>query len=819
MNNFSSLRAETVSIGTLLQRNAVRLAVADWQRRYAWNETTAQQFFSSLWHLSTSPSASSSSSNQTKQYFIGCMYTSADQHATRLLDGQQRLVTCMLMIAAACRLLTLQTISRRGSAVDVVAEFGNLLFRDANVNSHTRLMLGSTDQLLFARILYKGLQREDFDASLVGSNSESSPALVSVYNLLVRQFKEKIGIMANSSSSTRDNRLLDFLYGLRDRVFVMLIDVPTVSMAVSVFSSINRPSIPLNDSDIFLAETMKFASSESDHRELRTQFDALRTALPEPDQLASLASIVRTILLQRCLTVAEYNIEHNKRHMKDDTLPTLRSLLESGSTHDFFAFVFESLRHESNQPLSLFSYNQKQGQDDWRCMFNLFVALGNGLQNLLAQSSGVSFLRVMALDVVVALRGENPWLLVDDSSAATRDALEENTSWLACIVLLATLENNNRRLICEQLLGNFSNNSAKQLCATYERLLLHKAKIAMSASQLCTLFETSSNEFVRSLLSPNQRALQQVSLIDRQYLLDFSANTKTFRWLCRYFLQRHADLEANSQLNFQATRNVWRTYQVEHICPRSVDVRSDWRAEFGWTADCNELDRLGNLTLVTAEQNALMSNSNWSVKRTILASLPVGFRVVGETWTMFDAEARRESIVNTLFNDWNISLQAVVAQHIQPSVQKQQLSTPQQSTLKQQQQTNQPPPKQQESLLQEQQQQPSLIDQQHNLALLYAGQLAQRVSFQQPPTQPTKTQKRPLTNDEETLQSSKRPRLSISRFPPTQTVYVVKFKEGGTFHIDSTCTNVQTSIVLVSTLLQRHPDAQLCQNCRHRNNL
>lgn len=124
-----------------------------------------------------------------------------------------------------------------------------------------------------------------------------------------------------------------------------------------------------------------------------------------------------------------------------------------------------------------------------------------------------------------------------------------------------------------------------------------------------------------------------------------------------------------------------------------------------------------------------------------------------------------------------------------------------------------------------QQQQQSLIDQQHGLALLYAEQLAQQVSKQQPSRsslEPAKNQaaKRSHIDVEETPRqsTSKRPRLSISRFPPTQTVYVVKL-DAGTFHVDETCTNVQMRAVLVSTLSQYHGNTQLCQNCRNRNNL
>jgi hypothetical protein len=86
-------------------------------------------------------------------------------------------------------------------------------------------------------------------------------------------------------------------------------------------------------------------------------------------------------------------------------------------------------------------------------VFGLFIAIGNGLHKLLEQQSRkFSFLRVMALDVEVALEERNPWLLADDGRSAYQ-SFDRDASWLGCVVLLATLEFNVSLLSSDALLG------------------------------------------------------------------------------------------------------------------------------------------------------------------------------------------------------------------------------------------------------------------------------------------------------------------------------------------------------------------------------
>jgi hypothetical protein len=652
MSSFSSLSSSTLSVGALLLRDDTRLSVANWQRQYAWDEATAEQFVGSLWHAST-PIANNSRTN-AKEYFIGCIYTSQEAGVTRLLDGQQRLTTCMLAIAVAMSMLTSDTISTGPRNVSTTVAFGRLLFHgitgsndadNMNFGNATRLVLGAADQRLFSHILHTAMQRSVVGAGLGDTDAKSR--MMKVFLALKEQMTDNCAIVPPDTDTNK--RLCDFLDFLRDRVFVMNVVVPTVEMAVAVFSSINRPSIPLNDSDIFLAEMMKIAPATK-RDELRTRFDVLRTAL-EPGHLAMLAGIVRTVMLSRCMLIAMQRVAQGTRHTSPETCATLRSFEES-APHEFFRYLFDYMSQVKSNKLSLFA-SGLQLEDQWASVFDVFEALGLGMRDLLAQSSRISFLRVISLDVRIALRGQSPWLLTDDNRPSFQ-AIDVDATWLACIVLLSTLEQHrlNVRLLGECL--STTRESTPVLCAMYEQLLLDCAKKATTAPMLSDKVEIASKTFLEHVLRPLFQPLSN-NVMDSSYLMTFGATSKPFRWLCRFLLQRYADLVANSQMDRQLVRNVWREYQIEHICPRTVEATSDWSRLFQWTKDNAEIDRLGNLTLVTDTENASMGNDNWSQKRVVLLSLPLGCRIVENEWTVVGASNRRKLIVDTLIRDWNAS--------------------------------------------------------------------------------------------------------------------------------------------------------------------
>lgn len=81
----------------------VRLEVPPWQRRYSWGEDNWDAMWQSLAEVSTS--------NSSSQHFLGALvFQRGRQRAGmtvhhRIIDGQQRLVTLSLVLAAIQRKL------------------------------------------------------------------------------------------------------------------------------------------------------------------------------------------------------------------------------------------------------------------------------------------------------------------------------------------------------------------------------------------------------------------------------------------------------------------------------------------------------------------------------------------------------------------------------------------------------------------------------------------------------------------------------------------------------------------------------------------
>lgn len=192
----------------------------------------------------------------------------------------------------------------------------------------------------------------------------------------------------------------------------------------------------------------------------------------------------------------------------------------------------------------------------------------------------------------------------------------------------------------------------RDLCTHYERALLNAAaKPAASAASLSERIESLSNDFLSYLFGEKALPPLPSAVVNRQYLLDFRASKLSLRWMCRYLLQRYADLVANVQPEVQIVRNVWRAYQIEHICPTAFKESSDWSVDLKWTKTADELDCLGNLTLIKAAMNASLGDANWALKRPQLAALPVGFQITESRRTIDAARERQRRIVDLLAKD------------------------------------------------------------------------------------------------------------------------------------------------------------------------
>ena len=103
-----------------------------------------------------------------------------------------------------------------------------------------------------------------------------------------------------------------------------------------------------------------------------------------------------------------------------------------------------------------------------------------------------------------------------------------------------------------------------------------------------------------------------------------------------------------------------RRISVEHILPRRPPKERLWLRDFrSLRGVANHTNRLGNLTLLSCEQNRLASTQDWLAKREILrdSGYPISQRAsLSEAWTAAVIEARTEELIAMLFAKWDLKV-------------------------------------------------------------------------------------------------------------------------------------------------------------------
>ncbi|MCV0367814.1 MULTISPECIES: DUF262 domain-containing HNH endonuclease family protein [Filomicrobium] len=100
------------------------------------------------------------------------------------------------------------------------------------------------------------------------------------------------------------------------------------------------------------------------------------------------------------------------------------------------------------------------------------------------------------------------------------------------------------------------------------------------------------------------------------------------------------------------------TLTIEHILPLSPPPDRLWHQDFRSRAFVKAYtNRLGNLTLLTFDENQQAGSSDWDVKRTVLANSRVALsRQAAEQaqWRIAEIDARTERLIATLFTAWEL---------------------------------------------------------------------------------------------------------------------------------------------------------------------
>jgi hypothetical protein len=219
---------ELVGIGSLLKDRS--LGVPIYQRSYSWQEDQIQDFWSDL---------RSAFAKSDPEYFLGTIVLTAEGLAERhaVIDGQQRLATTAMLLAAVR-----EEYKERGDDRDAIIQASYLADRDlesGDVSPH--LTLNSDDDSFFRALIVSG-----DDPSAIATSKKSHDYLKEGYE----QLRTYVKATAEDAGSEWPKKLSAWVAYVRDRVRVIVVDVPSEADAFLIFETLNDRGADLTIADL-----------------------------------------------------------------------------------------------------------------------------------------------------------------------------------------------------------------------------------------------------------------------------------------------------------------------------------------------------------------------------------------------------------------------------------------------------------------------------------------------------------------------------------------------------------------------------------------
>ncbi|WEH16931.1 DUF262 domain-containing protein [Streptomyces sp. VNUA24] len=235
----TSIKFQLVGVAELIEMQEMRVPI--YQRSYRWRpDAEVSQYWSDLRHAF----------GETDEYFLGTVVltTEGDSARKTIIDGQQRIVTTSLLLAAIR-----DHLESRGNEKFSVIERDYLAKETLqSEGKDPRLILNPEDDSIFASIV-------SGDADPKAADSKA-PAVMKGYAFL----SEAVGEVADSVGDEAEKRLLQWATFLRERVRLGVIEVPSESDAYVIFETLNNRGADLTTADLLKNYIFGKAGSELD---------------------------------------------------------------------------------------------------------------------------------------------------------------------------------------------------------------------------------------------------------------------------------------------------------------------------------------------------------------------------------------------------------------------------------------------------------------------------------------------------------------------------------------------------------------------------
>jgi hypothetical protein len=310
---------ETVGIGTALKRNF--LAVPLNQRDYAWEERHVQDLFQDL---------ANAIDSGKQAYFLGTIVlTTRDDGTLEITDGQQRLATTTILLAA------FRDYFMEKKDSDMVKDLQDFLYAFVRSTREIspKLQLNVTDNNYFVQ---RVLKQEESNPSYHPSSKPPSHVLIDDAVRLAQAHLENILLpFSESNRGYHLNRWIDFIENAAE---VILVKVADDVNAYVMFETLNDRGLRVSQSD--LVKNYLFRETNSRIEEAQQKWATMNGALEAVDDEEIAITFLRHLLISLHGHIREREVLEKVKERVRGRAPALEFLdTLSSAASDYVALL------------------------------------------------------------------------------------------------------------------------------------------------------------------------------------------------------------------------------------------------------------------------------------------------------------------------------------------------------------------------------------------------------------------------------------------------------------------------------------------------
>ena len=594
------MKVDKLTIGRVFDPTE-RLEAPLFQRPYVWDE---ERNWIPMWDSIQGVADKVVAAQQARPHFLGAIVLdqletpTGKVHARQIIDGQQRLTTLQLALAALRDLSHAEGLDKYSQA------FKRLTDNDAPLSEDPdeifKVWPTNADRNEYRTIMSAGSLSAVED--LVKESKDGPPLIAKGYLYFASTFKEWLKTVNHSDPSTR----LDALYRtIRDHLHIVVIDLERDDDAQEIFETLNALGTPLLPADLVKNFLFRMAEQKKEdthklYRQYWATFDDEKSYWRAETRQGRLKRPRVDLFLHHYLTLKtaqEVNAMQLFSTFRDyvvsnDGQPIAKQMALFRSYSDVYR-EFEEFPADSREELFFYRLEQLDTTTVFPILLEIFKRYAGA-----------------------------------DHNDELRQVIVDLESFLV------------RRAICELTTKN------------YNRLVVDIIK----AVDRNSFSAAAIRNFLLDQTADTSRWPSDEEFGEAWRWLPIYKRLKRGR--TRMILEA---LEAGLHTNKTEIRQVPRKLTVEHLMPREWEKHWPIviSGDSGSQEDRTELrqgliETIGNLSLLTKSLNPSVSNGPWSKKRPeILKHSALNLnRTLPESWTEESIIARRESLLSVALNIW-----------------------------------------------------------------------------------------------------------------------------------------------------------------------